>query len=79
VAGRKGFAVAKGTIKKLIGDKGHGFIQTEEGEEFFFRRNQLQGTESSTLKDGQVEYEAGMGRGGRPEAAKVNLPSPKTE
>ena len=27
--------MAKGTIKKLIGDKGYGFIQTEEGKEFF--------------------------------------------
>jgi cold shock CspA family protein len=68
VAGRKGFAVAKGTIKKLIGDKGYGFIQTEEGKEF------------SSLKEGQeVEHEAGTGRGGRPEAAKVKPPSPKTE
>jgi cold shock CspA family protein len=68
VAGRKGFAVAKGTIKKLIGDKGYGFIQTEGGEEF------------SSLKEGQeVEHEAGTGRGGRPEAAKVKPPSPKTE
>jgi CspA family cold shock protein len=80
VAGRKGFAVAKGTIKKLIGDKGYGFIQTEEGKEVFFHRNQLQGTEFPSLKEGQeVEYEAGTGRGGRPEAAKVKLPLPKTE
>ena len=31
-------------------------------------------------KEGQeVEYEAGTGRGGRPEAAKVKPPQPKTE
>ena len=72
--------MAKGTIKKLIGDKGYGFIQTEEAEEVFFHRNQLQGMEFSSLKEGQaVEYEAGTGRGGRPEAAKVKPPSPKTE
>ncbi|MCX6000822.1 MAG: cold shock domain-containing protein [Chloroflexi bacterium] len=72
--------MVKGTIKKLIGDKGYGFIQTEEGKELFFHRNQLQGVEYSSLKEGQeVEYEAGTGRGGRPEAAKVKLPSPKTE
>jgi CspA family cold shock protein len=76
----RGFAMAKGTIKKLIGDKGYGFIQTEEGKELFFHRNQLQGMEFSSLKEGQaVEYEAGTGRGGRPEAAKVKPPSPKTE
>jgi CspA family cold shock protein len=66
--------------KKLIGDKGYGFIQTEEGEELFFHRNQLQGTEFPCLKEGQeVEREAGTGHGGRPEAAKVKPPSPKTE
>ena len=71
--------MAKGTIKKLIGDKGYGFIQTGEGKELFFHRNQLQGIQFSSLKEGQeVEYEAGTGRGGRPEAAMVKLPSPQT-
>jgi cold shock protein len=72
--------MAKGTIKKLISDKGFGFILTGEGKDLFFHRNQLQGLEYSSLKEGQeVEYEAGTGRGGRPEAAMVKLPSPKTE
>ncbi|MCX5998837.1 MAG: cold shock domain-containing protein [Chloroflexi bacterium] len=72
--------MAKGTIKKLIGDKGYGFIQTEEGKELFFHRNQLQDMEFSSLKEGQkVEFEVGKSRDGRPEAAKVKLPSPKTQ
>ena len=72
--------MSKGKIKKLFGDKGYGFIQTEEEKELFFHRNQLQGMEFSSLKEGQeVEYEAGLGRGGRPEAAKVKLLLPKTE
>jgi len=72
--------MAKGTIKKLIGDKRYGFIQTEEGKELFFHRNELQGVDYSSLKEGQeVEYEVGTGRGGRPEAVKVKLPQPKTE
>ena len=76
----RGLAMAKGTIKKLISDKGFGFILTEEGKDLFFHRSQLQGLEYSSLKEGQeVEYEAGTGRGGRPEAAKVKLPLPKTE
>ena len=70
----------KGKIRKLISDKGFGFIQTEEGKDLFFHRNELEGVDYSSLKEGQeVEYEAGTGRGGRPEAAKVKLPSPKTE
>jgi CspA family cold shock protein len=72
--------MAKGTIRKLIGDKGYGFIQTEEGKDLFFHQSQLQGVDYSSLKEGQeVEYEAGTGRAGRPEATKVKLPSPKTE
>ena len=70
--------MAKGTIKKLIGDKGYGFIQTEEGKDLFFHQSQLEGVDYSSLKEGQeVEYEAGTGRGGRPEAAKVKLLSPQ--
>jgi len=72
--------MAKGTIKKLIRDKGYGFIQTEEGKELFFHQSQLQGVDYSSLKEGQeVEFEVGKHRDGRPEATKVNLPSPKTE
>ena len=72
--------MAKGRIKKLIGDTGYGFIQTEEGKELFFHRNQLQGMEFSSLKEGQeVEFETGTGRDGRPQAVKVKLPQPKTE
>jgi len=72
--------MAKGTIKKLVEDKGYGFIKTEEGKDLFFHRNDLLGMEFSSLKEGQeVEYETGTGRGGRPQAAKVKLASPKTE
>jgi CspA family cold shock protein len=71
--------MAKGTIKKLM-EKGFGFIKTEEAKDLFFHRNDLQGIEFSSLKEGQeVEYEAGTGRDGRPQAVKVKLPQPKTE
>jgi CspA family cold shock protein len=76
----RGLAMAKGTIKKLISDKGFGFIQTAEGKDLFFHRSQLEGLDYSSLKEGQeVEYEVGTGRGGRPEATKVKLASSKTE
>jgi len=73
--------MAKGKIKKLMGNKGYGFIQTEGGDDLFFHRNELQGVDFSSLKEGQeIEYEAGTGRrDGRPEAGKVKLPQPKTE
>jgi CspA family cold shock protein len=79
-ASERGFAVPKGKIRKLISDRGFGFIITEEGKDLFFHRNELQGLDYSSLKEGQeVEYEAGTGRGDRPEATKVKLPQPKTE
>jgi CspA family cold shock protein len=72
--------MAKGTVKKLMKDREYGFIQTEEGKDLFFHGSQLQGVDYSSLKEGQeVEYEAGTGRGGRPEAVKVKPPTPKTE
>jgi CspA family cold shock protein len=61
-------------------NRGYGFIHTEEGKDFFFHQSQLQGVDYSAIKEGQeVEYEAGTGRGGRPEATKVKSPSPKTD
>lgn len=64
--------MAKGKIKKLVSDKGFGFILTEEGKDIFLHRNDLQGVEYSSLKEGQeVEYEIGTGRDGRQQATKV--------
>ena len=31
-----------GTIKKLVSDRGFGFIAAEDGKEYFFHRNSLQ-------------------------------------
>jgi len=70
----------KGTIRRLITDRGFGFIQTAEGKDLFFHRSQLQGVDYSSLREGQqVEYEVGQGRSGRPEAVSVRLAQPKAE
>lgn len=62
----------KGTIRKLVIDRGFGFIKTEQEEDAFFHRNEVQGVEFSSLKEGQeVEFEMGEGRDGRPAAVKV--------
>jgi cold shock protein len=64
--------MAKGAIKKLLSEKGFGFILTEEGKELFFHRSNCQGLEFLSIKEGQeVEYETSTGRNGRPEAVKV--------
>jgi len=51
----------QGTIKKLITDKGFGFIKGEDGE-IFFHHSALVGTTIEQLQENQaVEYEEGRG------------------
>jgi CspA family cold shock protein len=51
----------QGTIKKLIKDKGFGFIEGENGE-LFFHHSSLQDMTIEDLNEGQtVEYEEGRG------------------
>ncbi len=62
--------MAQGTIKKLIADKGFGFIDGEGGE-LFFHHSSLEGTAIEALRVGQsVSYEEGRGPKG-PRAEKV--------
>ena len=63
----------KGTIRRLM-DRGFGFIKTEDGTDLFFHRNNLEGVEFGSLRQGQeVEFEKGQGQDGRPKAVKVRL------
>ncbi len=65
----------KGAIKRLVADRGFGFIRTAEGKDLFFHRNQLEGVDFNSLREGQqVEFEVGKGRDGRPQAVRVRLP-----
>ena len=62
-----------GTIRRLM-ERGYGFIKTEQGEDLFFHRNELQGVDYYSLREGQeVEFEVGQGRDGRSQAVKVRL------
>ncbi len=48
-------------------DRGYGFIKTEQEEDLFFHRNDIEGVEFNSLREGQeVEFEQGQGRDGRP-------------
>ncbi len=71
--------MAKGTIRRVM-DRGFGFIKTEEETDLFFHRNDLEGVEFNTLREGQeVEFEKGQGRDGRPAAVKVRLTETQVE
>ncbi len=62
----------QGTIKKVIADKGFGFISGDRGE-LFFHHSSLEGTAIETLQVGQaVTYEEGRGPKG-PRAENVKL------
>ena len=62
----------QGTIKKLISEKGFGFIEGERGE-LFFHHSSVQGTPFESLREGQeVDYTEGRGPKG-PRAESVSL------
>jgi CspA family cold shock protein len=48
-----------GTIKKVVADRGFGFIQAEDGREFFFHRSEVDGNSSfDSLRGGEaIEFE----------------------
>ncbi len=48
----------KGTIKRLIRDRGFGFIKAEDGREIFFHRTAVADTNFESLTEGQsVEFD----------------------
>jgi len=64
--------MANGTIKKLISDKGFGFIEGDNGE-LFFHSSALTNASFSELREGQsVEFHEGQGpKGPRAEDVRV--------
>jgi CspA family cold shock protein len=69
----------KGTIRRLITDRGFGFIRTERGEDLFFYHNELQGVDYNSLREGQqVEFEVEQGPDGSC-AVRVRLAQPKAK
>lgn len=48
----------QGTVKRVIRDRGFGFIRSAEGREIFFHRSSLQNLNFDTLKEGDaVEFD----------------------
>jgi CspA family cold shock protein len=61
----------QGTIKRLVSQRGFGFIDGEWGE-LFFHQSSVQGTAFEDLREGQkVDYTEGRGPKG-PRAEEVN-------
>jgi CspA family cold shock protein len=63
----------KGTIKKVIRERGFGFLSAEDGREIFFHRFALEGTDFNALEEGNsVEFEVEKGPQG-PRAINVRM------
>ena len=55
-------AAQQGTIKRLVSDKGFGFVAAQDGSEYFFHRSACNGIRFDDLREGQsVTFEAGQG------------------
>ena len=54
----------QGKIKRLVADRGFGFIEGERGD-LFFHHSEVQGVTIEELREGQlVDYEIGQGQKG---------------
>jgi CspA family cold shock protein len=64
----------QGTIKRVIRDRGFGFIRAADGQEVFFHRTGLQQLNFDSLREGErVEFEMERGEKG-PRATSVSPP-----
>lgn len=54
----------QGKIKRLVSDRGFGFVEGEK-DDLFFHHSEVQGVAFEELREGQtVEYSIGQGRKG---------------
>ena len=62
-----------GTIKRMVSDKGFGFVQAGDGTEYFFHQSACADTRFDNLREGQtVTFEKGQGpKGPRAENIRV--------
>jgi CspA family cold shock protein len=65
--------MSTGTVKKVVADRGFGFIAAEDGKEYFFHRSSLEETLSFDQLSGgeRVEFEVEPSPKG-PRAVKVH-------
>jgi cold shock protein len=51
-----------GTIKRLVSDKGFGFVAAADGNEYFFHQSALNGVSFGELREGEaVTFQTGQG------------------
>jgi CspA family cold shock protein len=67
-------AAMNGTVKRIVRDKGFGFILASDGTEYFFHNSSVSGARFDELREGQsVTFEKGQGpKGPRAENVRVS-------
>jgi cold shock protein len=51
-----------GTVKRLVSEKGFGFVAAQDGNEYFFHQSACVGTSFDQLREGQsVTFDTGQG------------------
>jgi CspA family cold shock protein len=66
-------ATMNGTVKRLVSDKGFGFIAADDGQEYFFHQSACTGVTFESLREGQaVTFDRGQGPKG-PRGENVRL------
>lgn len=66
-------ATMSGIIKRLVSDKGFGFVQSSDGTEYFFHQSACADTRFDDLREGQgVTFDKGQGPKG-PRAENIRL------
>ena len=74
-------SAVKGTIKRLVSDKGFGFVAAQDGTEYFFHRSACTGVRFDELREGQsVSFEKGEGPKGPAEVdgERRSRPAPRS-
>jgi CspA family cold shock protein len=65
--------VATGKVKRLVQERGFGFISADDGREIFFHRSGVEGTTFEALHEGQrVSFDVEKGQKG-PRAVHVQV------
>jgi CspA family cold shock protein len=55
-------ASTNGIVKRLVADKGFGFIQADNGTEYFFHQSACNGVRFDELREGQqLSFDVGQG------------------
>jgi len=57
--------MSKGTVKRIIRERGFGFISAEDGREIFFHRSELQDVDFDSIGEGdQLDFTIVKGKKG---------------